>query len=57
MFRTDVLTAEGSYNELPKAEDLAMRQAAVGTWFLDGSKVHVNIRYAPSSEGIASIRG
>ena len=57
LFRTDVLTAEGSYNELPKAEDLAMRQATVGTWFLDGSKVHVNIRHAPSSEGIASIRG
>ena len=57
LFRTDVLTAEGSYSELPKAEDLAMCQATVDTWFLDGSKVHVSIGHAPSSEGIALIRG
>lgn len=57
LFRTDVLTAEGSYSELPKAEDLAMCQATVDTWFLDGSTVHVNIGHAPSSEGIALIRG
>ena len=52
-----MLSAEGSYSELPIAEDLAMCQATVDTWFLDGSKVHVSIGHAPSSEGIALIRG
>ena len=52
-----MLSAEGSYSALPIAEDLAMCQATVDTWFLDGSKVHVSIGHAPSSEGIALIRG
>ena len=56
LFRADVLTAEGCYSELPKAVDLAMCQATVDTWFLDGSTVHVNIGHAPSSDGIALIR-
>ena len=56
LFRTDVLTAEGCYSELPKATDLAVCQATVGSWFLDGGTVHVNIGHAPSSDGIALIR-
>lgn len=57
LFRTDVLTAEGCYDKLPKAAGLAVCQAAtVGSWFPDGGTVHVNIGHSPSSDGIALIR-
>lgn len=57
VFRTDVLSSDGYFTELVAAPDLVSYQATLGTWFLDGGTVHVNIGNQPTSEGIALIRG
>ncbi len=56
VFRTDVLTPDGSYTELAAALDLATCQATLGTWYLDGSVVHVNVGSEPNFDTIALIR-
>ena len=56
LFRTDVLTAEGSYSELPKAEDLAMCQAIVDTWFLDGQLYQISLSHLYSKSGQVKVR-
>ena len=56
VFRTDVLTPDGNYTELVKAVDLVSCKATLGTWFLDGGTVHVNIGSQPTNDGIALIR-
>jgi hypothetical protein len=56
VFRTDVLSPEGNYTELVKAVDLVSCKATLGTWFLDGGTVHVNIGSQPANDGIALIR-
>jgi hypothetical protein len=56
VFRTDILTPEGHYSELMKVSDLLSCQATLGTWFLDGGTVHVNVGAQPVNNGIALIR-
>ena len=57
VFRTDVLTANGVYVELTEAPDLATCQTTQGSFFRDGSTVHVNIGGAVGDTDIALIRG
>ncbi len=56
VFRTDVLSPDGYFTEQVAVPDLISCQATLGTWFLDGGMVHVNIGSQPTSGGIALIR-
>lgn len=56
VFRTDVLTPDGYFSELVAAVDLTSCLATLGTWFLDGSTLHVNIGSQPENDAIALIR-
>lgn len=56
-YRTDQLTQRGLYTELTQAADLASCASTLNSWFLDGSRVHVNIGAAPAGQQIALIRG
>ncbi|WP_264213212.1 hypothetical protein [Leisingera thetidis] len=55
VFRTDVTDAQGRYQELSAAADLAACRATAGTFFKDGSTVYVNIGADPDGK-IALIR-
>jgi hypothetical protein len=57
VFRTDVLTAKGSFTRLTKAADQAACAATLNSYWWSGSVCHVNIGKAPSSSDIALIRG
>ncbi|WP_264212296.1 hypothetical protein [Leisingera thetidis] len=55
VFRTDTADARGRYQELSAAADLEACRTTAGTFFKDGSNIHVNIGIDPNGR-IALIR-